>query len=547
MAIRPKGLPFDIRLQYYCRGQQGKSKIRIEKVCMKRPRQHSLEYESRLALRSLLPSEWIVRDKDPDYGIDMEVEIVEAGEVTNNVLWLQIKATETAKLHSGILSCHIRTANLKYYQGCSIPVVILYYIKQQEAFYCVFVQKYITEELCAVKPQWRERQTATVRFPQDSKLEDIGHLRSIAIEGRFYIIQQQLGAREGSAQYWLDGIPESDNVELKERTLKGLEYSRVGNYRAAIAEFEDILRVCTISPTEKIATLLSLGNSHMSMSNWDASLKNYEAVLVLVGKVDEAHGLEAKANALGNIGLIYRFTIELDEALKYHQIALALHREISDKLSEASGLGNMGLIYRAKGDFDEALKYHHAGLKIHRKIGSKQGEANQLGNIGLVYIMTRDLDKALKYSQEALILQREIGDKQGEANQLCNIGVVYRIKKNLNDALKFFLDGLKIHREVGDRQGEANDLSNIGLVHRDNCDLDDALKYLKETLEITREIGDRYTEALTLGYIGLVYLDQGNLDDARKYLQEATERLTRYGAQHDIEAFQKALEVISTI
>ena len=109
------------------------------------------------------------------------------------------------------------------------------------------------------------------------------------------------------------------------------------------------------------------------------------------------------------------------------------------------------------------------------------------------------------------------------------------------------MDGLKIHREVGDRQGEANDLSNIGLVHRDNCDLDDALKYLKETLEITREIGDRYTEALTLGYIGLVYLDQGNLDDARKYLQEATERLTRYGAQHDIEAFQKALEVISTI
>lgn len=514
---------------------------------MKRPRQHSLEYESRLALRSLLPSEWIVRDKDPDYGIDMEVEIVEAGEVTNKVLWLQIKATETAKLHHGILSSHIRTANLKYYQGCSIPVVILNYIKQQDAFYCVFAQKYITEELCVVKPQWREQQTATVRFPQDSKLEDIGHLRSIATEGPFYIIQQQLGAREGSAMYWLDGIPKSDNVELKERTLEGLEYSSVGNYRAAIAEFEDILRVCTISPTEKIATLLNLGNSHMAMSNWDASLKNYEAILVLVDKVDEAHRLEAKAGALGNIGIIYRFTIELDEALKYHQLALALHREISCKLGEASCLGNMGLIYRAKGDFDEALKCHHAGLKIHRKIGNKRGEANQLGNIGLVCIMTRDLDKALKYLQEALIIQRGIGDKLGEANQLGNIGVAYRMKKNLSDALRFFLDGLKIHREIGDRQNEANDLSNIGLVHRDNGDLDDALKYLKETLEINKEIGDRYNEALTLGYIGVVYLDQGNRDDARKYLQEAIERLTRYGSQHDMDAFHKALEIISTM
>ena len=81
-------------------------------------------------------------------------------------------------------------------------------------------------------------------------------------------------------------------------------------------------------------------------------------------------------------------------------------------------VGNIGLIYRSKGDADNALKYHQQALEIHREIGYKQGEANQLGNIGLIYRSKGDADNALKYHQQALEIHREIGYKQGEANQL---------------------------------------------------------------------------------------------------------------------------------
>lgn len=80
---------------------------------MERTRPHTLEYESELAFRNMLPSEWLVRDKrNPDYGMDLEVEIVEKEKVTNNVLWVQLKATESTKHDGGAISYPMRTSTL---------------------------------------------------------------------------------------------------------------------------------------------------------------------------------------------------------------------------------------------------------------------------------------------------------------------------------------------------------------------------------------------------------------------------------------------------
>jgi tetratricopeptide (TPR) repeat protein len=506
---------------------------------MKRTREQTLEYESELALRKLLPPQWVVRSRrDPDIAIDLEVEIVEGENVTNKVVWLQIKATESIKSAHRKASYQMETKHLKYYEKCHLPVVILYWVKLENIFYYLFAQRYMQEELSVKNPKWRAKKTATIGFSSDSKLKDSQTLTSIATEGYFYIIQRELNT-------WLDGIPKSLNKELKERTLKALLYMDNEKYRPAIEELEDILRICTPSFTERIALLLNLGNAYYSLSRNKEALKNYNAILKLTKNVNEEDALEGKASALGNIGLIYKAKGDLDQALKYYQEALEIDKEISFRQGEANQLGNIGLIYKAQGDLDQALNIFQDILEIHREIGHREGEANDLGNIGNVYYLKGDLDQALKYQKEALKIDKEIGFREGEASDLGNIGVIYRAKGDLDQALKYLEEALKIHKEIGYRQGEASDLGNIGLIYQDKGDLDQALKNQKEALEIDKEMGFREGEANSLGNIGLIYQAKGDLDQALKYMNDTLKIFEEIGMPEQIGIMKRNIERIS--
>jgi len=336
---------------------------------MERPDTHVLEEESRRAFRIMLPSEWIVRDKNPDYGIDMEVEVVKEKKVTNEVFWVQIKATENIVHSHGVIPFSIETKHLKYYEHCRLPVIVVLWVKPEGTFYYLFVQQYIREKLSKEDPKWRTQETKTIKFPANSKLKNAEALKSVATDGYLYIIQQEptAGLGAGLSSAWLDGIPKSNDKVLKERTLKALLYIRDEDYRSAIREYESILRVvCKTPSTERMAILVNLGNAHYLLGENGKALANFDAVLELAKEIDEkdAYALQGKAAALGNIGLIYKDKGDLDKALEYLKKALRINRGIGYRQGEANDLGNIGIIYKDKGDLDNALKHLKKALAV---------------------------------------------------------------------------------------------------------------------------------------------------------------------------------------
>lgn len=456
---------------------------------MKRTNESLLEDISRSSLKTTLLSKgWIVKDIwERDIGLDMEVEITKAGKVTDNKFWLQVKAIEKKKETLEIISLQIKTKHIKYYEGCKLPVVIVFGIKKSDNnfdFYFLFAQKYIREVLSVDKPNWRKQKTIMVKFNSKLELENIEDLERIAMEEDIYIAAQQLNIQPTGLQYWLDGIPQSDNKELKEHISRAFRYILNSKYDAAIDEFEAILRVCTLFPREKMSILLNLGNAYYSLSQSNNALKNYKAILELSKKITEEDVWKGKVAALGNMGLILKDKGDFDNALKYLKEALKIHREIGDKQGESSVLSNIGLIYSAKGDFDNAIKYHQAALRIAQEIGYQQGESFALGNIGLIYLAKGYLDNALKYLKDALKIHREIRDKQGEANQLGIIGLIYSVKGDFDNAMKYHQAGLKIAQKIGDKKREAEHLGNIGLIYSSKGDVHNGLKYLKDALGI---------------------------------------------------------------
>src|SRR5713226_682048 len=60
-----------------------------------RPRSHELEDESRRQFQMVLPSSWVFRPADPDYGIYGQVEIFSGdGQATGLIFLVQLKGTD---------------------------------------------------------------------------------------------------------------------------------------------------------------------------------------------------------------------------------------------------------------------------------------------------------------------------------------------------------------------------------------------------------------------------------------------------------------------
>ena len=488
---------------------------------MKRTRQQVLEEESRQALKGTLPTEWIKTDLVPDYGLDMQITIVEGEKVTDRVFAVQLKATDRIVDNQSMIPLRMESKHLKYYENYPLPVFILYYIKLMNVFYYVFAQKYVKENLSLDTPAWREQRYATVRFSPDWILEDIEDFKSTVLDSSLYVTRSQLNLKPGGAIYFLDGIPQSDDEELKKLTLLALSYSEANEYQLAIEKFEYILRVCTISPSERMALLLNLGNAYHSISQYENALRNYKAANDLTSKVSASSILEGKAAALNGIGLVYADKCRFDSSLKYFQKAIHILRKIGYREAEAAILNNIGNVCRIQGELKKAMVDYRLALKINKEIASLKGQANCLGNIGNVYLAKDNFREALKYYKEALKIHRDVGNRVGEANNLGSMGIVYGKEGELKKAMARLRLALKIFRNIGNREGEVTTLGNIGNIYGLMRDLGKSMKYQQLALKINREIGRRDGEAISLGSIGSLYLDIGKLDEALKYYRLA--------------------------
>lgn len=495
---------------------------------MKHPHEKQLEEESKNAFRRFLPQQWILRDFQPDYGLDLELTIVEDEEVTNKIVWIQLKATEKKPAPDKQIKLSIGTRHLEHYENCRQPVAVVFWIKPEKSFYCLFAQQYIRETLSIEKPGWRDQKTVTIIFPAESKLANHKALNEIATDGYLYLIRHAI-VEPGGPLAWVDGIPESDNSELKERFLNAMFLMENEKHIDAIAEFENILRECfTISITEKMAILLNIGNAYYFLNRYDDAINYYISLLKLSEKINDKSAILGKADALGSIGLIYCNKGELNKSLDCLEESLKFHREFGCLSGEASALNIIANAYQQKGETEKALKRYEESLKIHRKIGNRLGMANQIGSIGVIYGQKGEFDKSLKCLKKALKIHREIGNRLGEASALGNMGNVFALKGETEKALEYCEESLKIHRKYGDRKGEANSLGRIGSIICDKGDYKQAINYLEKALKIHREFGVRLGEALDLRNIGLIYKDTGEFKKALKNLKKALEVLVKY-------------------
>src|SRR3954447_17655666 len=91
-----------------------------------RPREHELETESENHFRSLVPSKWVVRRPDSDYGIDLEVEIFDpTGVATGHTFRVQLKGTDAGFSSKPWVAVDVDS--LEYWRRLDSPVLLVRY------------------------------------------------------------------------------------------------------------------------------------------------------------------------------------------------------------------------------------------------------------------------------------------------------------------------------------------------------------------------------------------------------------------------------------
>jgi hypothetical protein len=93
-----------------------------------RPRTHTIEDESERRFRDAIPPQWVARRLEPDYGLDLTVEVFDdAGHSTPYSFHVQLKATDEEDVRRALRPIRFRRELAEYYWSLPIPVLVVRY------------------------------------------------------------------------------------------------------------------------------------------------------------------------------------------------------------------------------------------------------------------------------------------------------------------------------------------------------------------------------------------------------------------------------------
>jgi CHAT domain-containing protein/Tfp pilus assembly protein PilF len=224
---------------------------------------------------------------------------------------------------------------------------------------------------------------------------------------------------------------------------------------------------------------------------------------------------------LGNIAVAHHQQGDRLNALRLYKEALAVHREVGDRVGEGRALSNIGALSQELGRIEDALRYGSEALVIRRELGDRAGEAVTVANLGLAHHQLGRLQEALGCFEEALRIDRELGNRIGESTTLDSLGGVLCGLGRYQEALVCYEDALDIQRQIGYRLAQGATLNNVGGLYSKLGHHEEAVRHFQEALAITRDVRDRPGEATTLFNVAKEWSRLGRVDEAVRLYEEA--------------------------
>ena len=222
-------------------------------------------------------------------------------------------------------------------------------------------------------------------------------------------------------------------------------------------------------------------------------------------------------------GVLFYKRGDYRNALKYHEMALALRKQANDEAGVAMSLTNLGNIYSDKSQFARAENCYLEALNVNKRLGRELQAANCLINIGALKQQTGLQDVACEYYELALKLGERLNDYEIRSICLNNLAVALAARGDYQQAIAFNEDALKIRRFMENRLEEADSYINLASVFVQLKMFEQAREYLDSAMGISSAndyfSGRQEVYKTYAGYFEAV----NDLPSAYKYLKRYSE------------------------
>lgn len=273
------------------------------------------------------------------------------------------------------------------------------------------------------------------------------------------------------------------------------------------------------------------------------------------------------AEALDNLGLIYRFHEWFALALPLHHQAYELARQASRVPLQALAryANNAGVAARYNQQYSLSIDYYLKALKIAKKEGHLKNQSIAYNGLGLCYAsLSQGHEKALEYFTKALATERQANNSLGEAMNLLSIGnyysrqgnyvkarlyldtlyqinlqrkdtlglahshqamanVFFKEQKNPEQAEEHYLRALAYFRIINRKIYVANLMNDLGDFYLSYKQSAKAKAFFKQGLQLAIDLKQLGLQAQSYYGLSLVAEKEGNLQEALAYYKKGKE------------------------
>jgi DNA-binding CsgD family transcriptional regulator/tetratricopeptide (TPR) repeat protein len=259
-----------------------------------------------------------------------------------------------------------------------------------------------------------------------------------------------------------------------------------------------------------------------------------EAAAQYARALRHADGLPAaeRAALLSGYAQEAQLTGGYEEAADARKQAIALYRELDDRLGEGDTLWRLTMPYIALGRNAEAEHASRAAIDLLETLPPGRQLANAYGGQAYMRMLGRDNAEGVAWGEKTVALARKLGDEETLSFGLNMIGTSYMMAGEIERGIEHLEQSLEIARrdELELRIGSA--LAMLGTGLGEMYELERAEGYLREHITFAEE---RETElSYQQAWLALVLGYQGRWDEstelARDTLARSDEAITRISA-----------------